>query len=421
MPRTVKNANLQSRSARTRLRLRRPHWMSLRPGDLHLGYVRADKNRPGIWTVRRYVKGAGVGPRRGVTPYRVKRLPGVADDYENANGTTVLSFAQAQDLALAPPPTAPPAGPLTVAGACEYYVAYLRDSGRDERTYAEAEGRLNLHVVPHLGSARVSDLTPEQLRGWLTDLAGRLARRDGDDAVRRSRATANRVRTTFFAALNHAYAEGRVPSDGAWRRRVTPFRQVDLPKSRYLSIDEARRLINAAQGRFRDLVRAALETGARYGELTRLRMHDFNPDSGTVRVAQSKSGKSRDIHLTEEGEAFFRQLTAGRPGGALMLPRPDGGAWQRSDQQHPMDEAVERAKIDPPISFHGLRHTYASHSIMGGVPLQVVAANLGHRDTRMVELHYGHLAASFKRDAIRAGAPKFGVGEATTVRPLRRK
>jgi hypothetical protein len=45
---------------------------------------------------------------------------------------------------------------------------------------------------------------------------------------------------------------------------------------------------------------------------------------------------------------------------------------------------------------------------MNGVPLLVVAKNLGHSDTRMVELHYGHLAPSYISDAIHAGAPKFG-------------
>ena len=40
-------------------------------------------------------------------------------------------------------------------------------------------------------------------------------------------------------------------------------------------------------------------------------------------------------------------------------------------------------------------------------PLMVVAKNLGHADTRMVERHYGHLAPSYVADAIRAGAPRF--------------
>jgi len=73
----------------------------------------------------------------------------------------------------------------------------------------------------------------------------------------------------------------------------------------------------------------------------------------------------------------------------------------------------------PPCSFHGLRHTYASLALMNGVPLQVMAENLGHADTRMCEKHYGHLAPSHKRDAIRAGAARFGLVAASNVRPLR--
>ena len=73
-----------------------------------------------------------------------------------------------------------------------------------------------------------------------------------------------------------------------------------------------------------------------------------------------------------------------------------------------MREAVKRAKIAPSISFHGLRHTWASLAVMAGMPLMVVGRNLGHVDTRMVEKHYGHLAASYVADEVRKSAPKFG-------------
>ena len=56
---------------------------------------------------------------------------------------------------------------------------------------------------------------------------------------------------------------------------------------------------------------------------------------------------------------------------------------------------------------------------MHGVPLMVVAKNLGHADTRMVEKHYGHLAPSFITDAIRAGAPRYRVEDDKRVVPLR--
>ena len=174
------------------------------------------------------------------------------------------------------------------------------------------------------------------------------------------------------------------------------------------TVAEAKRLLNASDRQFRPLVQAALETGCRYGELVRLEVQDFNPDTGTLNIRQSKSGKPRHVVLTDQGAAFFRQVSAGRPGHTIMFARPDGGPWRASHQSRPMKEANENAKLSPPITFHGLRHTWASLSVMAGVPLMVVAKNLGHVDTRMVEKHYGHLAPSFIADAIRAGAPKFG-------------
>ena len=64
--------------------------------------------------------------------------------------------------------------------------------------------------------------------------------------------------------------------------------------------------------RIPSLVQAALQTGCRYGELTRMEVHDFNPDSGTVSVRQSKSGKPRHVVLTDEGAALFTHLASGR-------------------------------------------------------------------------------------------------------------
>jgi integrase len=156
------------------------------------------------------------------------------------------------------------------------------------------------------------------------------------------------------------------------------------------------------------LVQAGLETGARYSELAALQVHDFNPDSGTLGIRQSKAGKPRHVVLTDEGVAFFRQLCVGRAGSEVMLQKAGGGPWMKSHQKRPMLEACQHAKISPPMGFHGLRHTWASLSVMAGVPLMVVAKNLGHSDTRMVEKHYGHLAPSYVADAIRAGAPRFG-------------
>ena len=178
-----------------------------------------------------------------------------------------------------------------------------------------------------------------------------------------------------------------------------------------MELKTATHLVNATDADFRQMVQGALLSGGRYGQLAKLVGHDFDRDAGTLRMTTRKgdgSVKVYHVHLTDEGRRFFERACTGKDRTDLIFTKVDGSQWLKSDQARPMLEASERAKINPPVNFHCLRHTYASHSIMNGAPLIVVATNLGHSDTRMVELHYGHLAPSYLASAIRDAAPKFG-------------
>jgi integrase len=412
MARTVRDANLETRTARSRLPTRgKPHYRILEPG-LHLGY-RKLKTGPGKWIARHYL---------GNEAYEVETI-GVADDFSDADGVAIISFHQAQTLARGrmvsrAHTAAGKTGPLTVATAMASYLEFL-ETNRKSAPFARYVNEA--FILPELGKIEVESLSTDKLRTWHAKLAkasARIRTKDGekqrfkDDAEdperdRRRKATANRILTVLKGALNRAWRDGKVVSDSAWRR-VEPFESVDAARVHYLTIAEAQRLINASPADFRRLVQGALETGARYGELCALTVSDFNPDSGTIAVRQSKSGKPRHIVLTDDGTEFFRVLTTGRPGSEFMFVKDVGDAWLRSHQAEPMKQANKNAKIAPPINFHGLRHTWASHAVMNGVPMLVVAKNLGHSDTRMVEKHYGHLAPSYVADAIRAGAPRFG-------------
>ena len=115
---------------------------------------------------------------------------------------------------------------------------------------------------------------------------------------------------------------------------------------------------------------------------------------------------------------LLKGMVAGRDGRAPLLVKAAGGSWLKSHQTRPMAEACKNAKITPAINFHALRHTYASLMIMNGAPLMVVARNLGHADTRMVEKHYGHLSASYVAEAVRASAPRFGLDLKSNVKQM---
>ena len=75
-----------------------------------------------------------------------------------------------------------------------------------------------------------------------------------------------------------------------------------------------------------------------------------------------------------------------------------------------MRDACLHAEIVPPVSFHILRHSYASLLTKAGVPLQVVASALGHADARMTEKHYAHLAPSHFAQLIRDNLPELSSG-----------
>jgi integrase len=181
------------------------------------------------------------------------------------------------------------------------------------------------------------------------------------------------------------------------------------------------RLVNACEPAFRNLVRAALLTGCRYSELTKMHAADFSADAGVVTVRENKAGKPRHVVLAEEGQRLFAGLTAGKLGNEAIFIRHDGGVWGKSHQLRPMLAACQRAKIRPAVSFHVLRHTHGSTLAMRGVPMGVIAEQLGHADTRMTEKHYAHLAPSYVADTIRAHFPMLGIGVDETAVPLRRR
>jgi integrase len=378
--------------------------------------------------VRRYIGGK----------YSVKNLVTaegqfvIADDYADANGHGILNFAQAQARARTHGANAPaPTDRYTVNQAADDYLTFLRSEGRSDAAVRDASWRIEAFIRPTLGTVAVEALSTKQLRGWRAGLvkAGPRLRTRSDEKQkhrgtadgRARKSTANRILTTLKAMLNHAFDEEKASSNKAWGRRLKPFTGADAARVRYLTIAEAKRLMNATEPDFCNLVQGALQSGGRYGQVAALTVADFNPTAGTVDF-RSRKGKGEEkayaCVLTNEGVRFFKQVCAGRAGDELIFTKANGERWEKSHQARPMAEACKRAAIKPAIGFHILRHTWASHAIMNGTPLLVVAKNLGHSDTRMVERHYGHLAPSFVADAIRSGAPRFGMARSDNVRSL---
>lgn len=419
MASSVRNNKLENRTQRGKLPVaHRPFWVGIGQG-LHLGYRKGAKG--GAWIARYYLEKG---------KYITSKL-GKADDHQDANGLDVLSYFEAQDRArtFANQQAESVAGEgadkeFTVAEATNKYLEWFKVH---RKSYSRTLQAVNTDINPTLGDKLISELTPQIIRQWHESLIKEPPRLRSisikksyaefistPETMRKRKATANRILTVLKAALNHAWRDGYVANDEAWRK-VKPFHNVNLPKVRYLELQECEKLINICEPDFRQLVRAALLTGCRYGELVRLVSNDFNSKQGTIHLKETKNGRSRFVPLTQEGITFFDQAVIGKLGGALIFTHTDGSAWGASHQSRRLKDACAIAKIIPAISFHVLRHTYGSILASKGVPLQVIAELLGHSDTRITSQHYAHLMPSFVSDTLRANLPRFVEDEKTNI------
>lgn len=384
--------NLRTRTARTALKpAHSPYFAAIHRG-LALGYRKTGKG-PGTWYARRRVNGR-----------YLMRTIGTADDASDPDGRTVFSYRQAvqalerfEDLEAGetPPERARPAV-YTVEQATDDYLHWY---ALERKAVTATKQTIDGHIIPALGNTPVDRLTTGKIRAFRDQIATTARRNRGrlmmdpnpenwtDEEKRQRKATANRVLTVLKAALTHAWRDGKIKDRTAWER-VKPFHNVEKPRIDYFTADQARALLDAAPPDFRDLIHAALLTGCRYGELADLRAGHVNADS--IDLLQTKGNKPRIVPLTSEARALFKRLTKGKGDADRVFMREDGSPWLKSYQSRPMRRACLDAGIDPPKSFHILRHTFAVMLLREHVPVEFVAKALGN-SVQICQRHYAHV------------------------------
>ena len=423
----ITNVKLDTWSKRSKLAPRPgPYWFTFQTGR-SIGYRRI-KGKAGTWVARWY--DANANPSLQYHPL------GAADDVVEADDNTTLSHDQAQAKAhlwfavLANPPPAP-LPIVKVADVLDaYVVAYRAKGGKAEKDMTRV---IDAHIRPRFGGIEVENLTSKDVASWRDELATAPARLRGgkkagkarqvketpdskkadkefvENAQRARRSTANRVLTVLKAALNHAFAHGDIPSDHAWRS-VKPFPGVDAPKVRYLSDEDAVKLVAECPADLRQMVSAALLTGADYSELATAKVRAFDQTKQLLTV-RGKRG-TRDIHLSQEAEDFFAGQVQGKKGDALMFTHDDGEAWGKNHQSRPLRAACVRAGLDVRNTFHILRHAYATRMLRNGMPMHQVAKQIGHKSIRITEKHYAHVIPSDVASSVRNLSGTMGLAAA---------
>jgi len=201
-----------------------------------------------------------------------------------------------------------------------------------------------------------------------------------------------------------------------------------------LTPDEVRALISAVPGRGplgarnRALIALLWRSGLRISEALALRPADVDEREGTVRVRNGKGSKDRVAVIDSEALGYVRawlevRRANGINGRAPIFCSVADGSNGRGVRQpgRPMHSAyvrallpkvAERAGIEKRVHAHGLRHSHATELVAAGVPLHVIAGQLGHASTATTDAYLAKLMPSERIKALRAAGWTLGTSEA---------
>ncbi len=278
----------------------------------------------------------------------------------------------------------------TVNDTLSEYFKHLSVSNSESSAY-DAEKRLLKHLNKRFLDIRLIDLKARDVNKFKNQLATTV---NGNTGKTLTKSTCNRTLNSLKAALNLAYENQMVASDRAWKT-VKNFKNADKPRTLFLTDSQISNLLNTTSEAFHNLIRCAVLTGGRYGELTKALVSDFNYQDRTIELTSLKSG-TRTTYLSQNAANFIKDITKKRLPSALLLPKDNGKLWGKSHQSRTLKTAVIKAKLPSETVFYSLRHYHISKALLSGMTIQIVADNTG-TSVSMIERHY---AKFLKRDRL---------------------
>lgn len=160
-------------------------------------------------------------------------------------------------------------------------------------------------------------------------------------------------------------------------------------------------LLNVAEPTIRRWVHYGFIPHVKLGRAVRFREKDIDFKRGVVRVDNKKDHHTknyqvRGVSMNETVAEVLRRIPR-RLDSSYVFQRKSGEKFHK--MRSGFENVVKRAKI-PRVRFHDLRHTFASHLVMGGVDIRTVQEVLGHEDIRTT-MRYSHLAPDHTKNAVR--------------------
>jgi len=262
----------------------------------------------------------------------------------------------------------------TLSEFSEHYLAWSKENKKScDRDFYSVQ-----NLLPFFGNKRLNTVHPLDVESY------KIARKKDVKP-----ATINREVACLKRILNMAI-EWQVIKENPIAK-VKLYRE-SIGSTRFLSQEEAQRLIDACSGCFKWIVVTAVHTGMRKNELLTLKWSDIDLNSGYLTLRETKNGEVRNIPM----DNTIRQLFKTIPRRSDFVFTQENGQpyrWIGRAWRNALKEVQFRCR------FHDLRHTFASHLAMKGVDLRTIMELMGHKSLKMV-LRYSHLSSDHLKQAV---------------------
>jgi integrase len=397
MARKVRHSALESRSARLRLAIRRKPY-----GGPSLAR--------GVALLYRRNKGSGSWELKASDDhgsYWTKAFA-LADDYDDSDDKTVLTFFEAQDAAKKLARGEDGSGdtaPITVDGSLKDYKRDLE--ARNANPYNAEHPRLHLTSV--LLAKPVALLTSTELKKWRDSLLGRIAP-----------STINRTCRCVAAALAlAAQHDQRIKNRDAWEIGLASLPDAQESRNVIISDDKVRAFVATAYaldeklGLISDVLAI---TGTRPSQAVRLRVEDLHDHPLRPKFSMAKSakggGRNRSqkkierysVPITPALAAKLKEAAKGRADDAPLLLQSDGSPWDKNPGQNyhrQIDKVVTAIGLDPAeVTMYALRHSSIVRMLLQNIPIRLVAS-LHNTSVAMIEKTYSKYITEHSDDISR--------------------
>ncbi len=279
--------------------------------------------------------------------------------------------------------------------ASEWQATYVRANNKPSEQRNKALALKN-HLLPVFGKLSLADIDAAAIESY------KLSKLQAGQSAK----SVNLQLAILAKCLSTAHEWGRLAAPPRIKHLKTVSQRLD-----FLSDVEAQRIIDHAdEPVWREMVHLALRTGLRLGELLGLEWQDVDLVGRQLTVARSivrgivgtpKNGKTRYVPLTSDVTAALQAMPRRN---LRVFCRNNGNPFGYSDAGRAIERLCRRAGVRQ-VSWHVLRHTFASHLAARNVPLPIIKDLLGHSTIAMT-MRYAHLSQSSLRDAVQVLEPR---------------